>query len=100
MPKAARRGPAMRTWSGPERTWSVSPKAKSRFARSHCIDLKIAVQDLGIDFEEIAKSAADGIMDQHRRRAELGLHSGNHGVELHFVCHVAGIAFGIGDLPF
>jgi len=56
--------------------------------------------DLGVDFQEIAKSAADGIMDQHRRRAELDLHLSNHGVELRFVRYVAGIAFGIGDLRF
>src|SRR6202040_382475 len=64
------------------------------------IDLEIAVQDLVVDFKEIAKSSADGIVDQHRRRAELGFYCGNHGVELRFVRQIGGIAFGIGDLPF
>jgi hypothetical protein len=66
----------------------------------HRIDLEIAVQDLGVDFEEITKSATNGIVDQHRRRAKDGLHCGNYGVDLRFVGHVADIAVSIGDFPF
>ena len=53
-----------------------------------------------VDGQEIAESAADGIVDEHRGHAQRLCRRRNYGVELCFVGHVTDKGFGIFDLVF
>ena len=75
-------------------------KTTSKVQQRHGIDLEIAVHDLRVDVQEIAESAADGIVDEHRGHAQRLCRRRNYGVELCFVGHVTDKGFGIFDLVF
>ena len=64
----------------------------------HGVDLKVPVQNLRLDFQKIAPSAAHGIMDQHRKVPQLAIYRGQRRIKLKLVGYVTGIGFGVGNL--
>ena len=65
----------------------------------HDVDAEVLLEHRRVEVEKVRERAADGIVDQHRRRPELAPHGLDRRVHLRGVADVADDAARSGDLP-
>src|SRR5207249_11064611 len=63
-------------------------QSSRKIKQRHRIDLKVAVQHLGIDCQEVSERATNGIMNEYLRYTEVGTYCRQGGVKLCFIGNI------------
>src|SRR6185295_7706914 len=63
-------------------------EAPGEVEQAHRVDLEVPIERRRIDLHERSPGAADGIVDQHRRRSHLALHQIQGSIDLRLIRHI------------